>query len=278
MISEFSIVASRLIHERFGQSLGKELPSLGLLHYHEALFDSYRKYRTHSWSEALRFSLGALLHKHRSFVKRVDDYLSGTVKNPSAILALLEHEINIALYPPASAEALKSVKDLPRNLAELLKKDLISEAAEAAGRGYASIDALRPAMFEFETARRITDRLVQPKGLIIRGAMSWSKWSMGDTDKKRVADKHLAELLKKYPDLVKAFGQPYNEEEPDNYWKWWEFAVFDGMRWHSFHLDDRFALSLESWSVGEEGGKNRERVAELILAEFKRAASLQMVS
>ena len=47
ILGEFRIIASRLIHERFGQVLGREIEQLGLLPYHVALYECYRKYRTH---------------------------------------------------------------------------------------------------------------------------------------------------------------------------------------------------------------------------------------
>lgn len=71
---------------------------------------------------------------------------------------------------------------------------------------------------------------------------------------------------------MKAFGPPFYEEDDDRYWRWWVFAVFDDVRWHTFHLDDRFALSLESGRFGDEDAAQRERLSELILWEFGRAA------
>ena len=102
--------------------------------------------------------------------------------------------------------------------------------------------------------------------------MSWSKWSRGDTEGKRDAGAALRNLLKETPRLVKEFGQPFYEEDDDRYWRWWVFAVFDGTRWETFHLDDHFDLSLESGSLSDDDGQRRQRVAERILAEFKRAA------
>ena len=93
MVGEFRIIASRLVHERFGQALGPELKGLGLLPYHVALYESYRKYRTHNWGRALGFALGALLHKHRSVLASTDDYSGGAVRTPEKILALLASEV-----------------------------------------------------------------------------------------------------------------------------------------------------------------------------------------
>lgn len=272
MMGEFRIIASRLVHERFGQVLGSELQELGLLPYHVALYESYRKYRTHNWNVALRFALGALLHKHRAVLGITDDYSTGMMREPTAICKLLSKEISDACYPPAPAEALEALKKLPDHLSELLSKREIREAAEIGGREYARVDGVLPGVFDIKNARRITERLVQPEYLIIRRGMAWSKWQRGDTPKKHEAEAQLRELLKGRPDLVKTFGKPYYEEDDDRYWRWWIFAVFDGTRWNTFHLDDHFDLSLESGSLSDEDGMRREQVAELILAEFARGA------
>jgi hypothetical protein len=93
MMGEFRIIASHLVYERFGQVLGSELQELGLLPYHVALHESYRKYRTHNWNLALRFALSALLHKHRAVLGDNDDYSAGTLREPAAILELLSQEV-----------------------------------------------------------------------------------------------------------------------------------------------------------------------------------------
>jgi hypothetical protein len=269
---EFRIIASRLIHERFGQVLGREIEQLGLLPYHVALYESYRKYRTHNWDLSLRFSLGALVHKHRFILHGADDYSAGSIRDPTAIVDVLRKEIAVASYPPAPPEALDTLRSLPDRLRALLRNARIADAAETAGHGYAIIDEVLPGIFDVQSARRITERLVQPKHLIIVRSMAWSKWEKGDTPQKREAGAMLRELLKQRPDLVQAFGDPYYEEDYDRYWRWWGFAVFDGTVWHTFRLDDDFDLSLESGSLSEQDAKRREQVAELILAEFKRAA------
>ena len=49
MVSEFRVIASLVIYEVFGRALGNEVQELGLLPYHVALYESYRKHRTHKW-------------------------------------------------------------------------------------------------------------------------------------------------------------------------------------------------------------------------------------
>ncbi|MGH7335213.1 MAG: hypothetical protein ACREKS_21205 [Candidatus Rokuibacteriota bacterium] len=152
MMGEFRIVASRLIHERFGQVLTSELPKLGLLPYHVALYESYRKYRTHNWSLALRFALAALLHKHRTVVGSPEDYSVVTLIESAKMLAVLSKEIANASYPPAPGQALETLKELPERLAILLSEGTVAEAAEVAGRGYARIDEVLPGVFDMKTA------------------------------------------------------------------------------------------------------------------------------
>lgn len=269
---EFRIIASRLIHERFGQVLGREIEQLGLLPYHVALYECYRKYRTHNWDLSLRFALGALVHKHRSILRGVEDYSAGSIRDPAAILDVLRKEIAAASYPPCPPEALDTLRSLPDDIEALLRNAWIADAAETAGHGYAIIDGVLPGVFNIQSARRITEHLVQPEHLIIVRSMAWSKWEKGDTPQKREAGARLRELLKQQPDLVQAFGDPYYEKDYDRYWRWWVFAVFDGTVWHTFRLDDDFDLSLESGSLSEQDAKRREQVTELILAEFERAA------
>lgn len=271
MVGEFRVIASRLLHERFGQALGGELRSLGLLPYHVALHESYRKYRTHNWPLALRFGVGAVLHKHRLVLGAADDYLGGTLEVP-AIVGLLATEIASASYPPAPAEAVEALKRAPGELQRLIAEGKIPQAAEAAGHAFEKVDRIVPGVFDIHSARRLTDRLVQPRGFLFNRSMSWSKWQRGDTGAKQEAEKTLGEFLRSRPELVKRFGELHQMDDDDTYWRWWEFAVSDGTRWHTFHLDDGYRLLLESGSLSDEDAKRRERVAELILREFQAAA------
>jgi hypothetical protein len=122
MTAEFRIFSSLMIHERFAESLGADLRTLPLVPYHVALFDAYRKYRTHKWSEALRFAHAALLHKHRSVMGFADDYRGGTIRDPAGIIALLQRDIDRANYPAAPPEALARLKELPKRLMELVAR------------------------------------------------------------------------------------------------------------------------------------------------------------
>lgn len=270
MLGEFRVIASRLIHEQFAEALGQDVDELGLLPYHTALYDSYRKYRTHNWSEALRFSLSALLHKHRSLLNSPNDY-SGGRRKPVDLVGSLKSEVAGADYPPAPDGMIEEIKKLPAELEQLLEVNDLAKAAETAGIAYTKIDGLLPSIFDINKARRLTEHLVQPGGFSFGRSMSWSRWQRGDTERKKDVGKELQELLSKNSEFVKSFGAMQYMEDDDRYWKWWEFAVFDGTRWQSFHLSDMYELSLESGSLNENEGKGREDIAEVILEQFRLA-------
>jgi len=271
MIGEFRIVISRIIYEQFGKVLGETIRNIGILPYHTALYDSYRKYRTHNWNLALRYSLGALLHKHRSFLEIPDDFITGHTNDVLKLLKCFETDAKEANYPPAPESAIDFVRNLPAALRNLVQEDNIPEASEQAGQAYSRIDEVIPSVFEMKEARILTAKLVQPRYFKFGKGMSWSKWKIGDTKQKEEYNSKLHTLLKDNPEFVNQFGRPYYEQDDDRYWKWWEFAVFDGQRWHTFHLDDFFSLRLESGSIDDDESEIRERIAKLILDKFTEA-------
>jgi len=153
IVAQFRVIASRLIHERFGQALGAEvLDTLGLLPYHTALYESFRKYRTHNWPLASRLAIGALVHKHRSMMKLPDDYYSGGTRAASDLVGLLTAEMKVAYLPPAPKNVIEKFTSIPRALHELLGKNNVKDAAELAGGAYSDIDAVLPGIFDIKTA------------------------------------------------------------------------------------------------------------------------------
>jgi hypothetical protein len=102
--------------------------------------------------------------------------------------------------------------------------------------------------------------------------MGWSWSQEGDTKRLDEIQKEVEQLLKAHPDLVKEFGPGHYAQDDDNYWRWWVFAIFDGTRWQSFHLDNSYHLKLESGDSTEEAGKDREKVAATILEQLQLAA------
>jgi hypothetical protein len=270
IIAQFRVIVSRLVHEHFGQALAPEvLATVGLLPYHTALYESYRKYRTHNWGQASRLAIGALLHKHRSMMKLEDDFSGGALEVP-ALVAILGVEIDPSNLPPAPQAIVEKFSAIPGTLQQLLSKSNDRAAAEYAGGVYSEIDGVLPGIFDIAKAKMLTAYLVQPQRSRFIGA--WSKWSSGDGTEKQKAGEELASLLRTHPEFVEKLGPPYYAQDDDNSWRWWEFAVFDGVRWHTFHLDTSFAMLLESGSLSEDDSVRRREVAKLVLKEFRVAA------
>jgi hypothetical protein len=272
MLAEFPIVISRLVHEQFGSALRVAIKELDILPYHAALHASFRKYRTHSWKPALRFAVGAVLHKHRAILGLDDDYSTGKIHAALEIIKSIESETRTANYPEAPVITINTIKSLPEELRALIQANKTAQAAERASQVYSQIDEIFPSAFDIKNANKITSRLVQPYSIKTSGQMGWSKWQRGDTKKTQEYALSLRLLLKNSPKIVKTFGKPYYEEDDDRFWRWWEFAIFDGSTWHTFHLDDHFDISLEVGSLDEKEGSRREIVAKLICEEFNKAA------
>lgn len=273
MIAEFRIVLSRLLHEHFGNAL-PGIEKLQLAPYHTALFDSYRKYRTHNWKLALRYALGALLHKHRHMLGIKDDYAAGQIEDQNKIIGRLEGEIKSAKHGQIDPKIAAYFADLAKNLRTQCNTGDIAEAAEAAGHAYARLDEISPSIVIASKSREITPHLVQLFCHPFSGPMGWSKWSYGDTDAKRDWGDKLQALLRSRQDIVEQLGKPYYDHDDDRSWQWWELGVFDGTRWHTFHMDGfSYALSLESGTLSGEEAQRREAVAKLIYEEFEQAAA-----
>ena len=197
-----------------------------------------------------------------------DDFLGGT-RSVQELVDSLAHEIGTAIYPPAPMNVLDALTTMPGALKSLVAAGDTKQAAEFAGQHYAKIDAVLPSVFDVKAARKLTDKLFQPQALRVGRGLSWSKYSGGDTAEKHAAAEELAALLKKNPEAVKAFGKLNYMEDDDRYWRWWEFAIFDGTRWETFHLDDHFDLLLETGGVDDNNAERRQRVAKAVLHEFR---------
>ncbi len=274
LLGEFRVVVSRLVFERFGAALGKCLLDKPILPYHTALYESYRKYRTHNWRNAVRFAMGAVIYKNRTLTSKPVDFSPCDLGDTTNLANLLSAEIKDSEYDTASLKAVERIKSFPNEVEKLLKESRLAEAAEFAGKAYSLLDELFPSIFEISEAKKLTPRLVIPHSFRYGKSMGWSRWQTGDTQEKEQANVRLVSLLSGNSEFVEAMlGTPYYDDDGDRYWKWWELAVFDGDRWHSFHLDHSFYLKLESGAVGENEGAQRERVAKLIYDEFAKAIS-----
>lgn len=269
MIAEFRIVLSRTVFEHFGNAL-PGIEKLQITPYHTALFDSYRKYRTHNWKFALRCALGALLHKHRHMLGIKDDYASGQIEDHNKIIGRLEGEIKAAKYGQIDPRVAAYFADLAKNLKTQCNT---GDIAEAAGHAYARLDEIAPSIVIAAQNREIMPHLVQLFCRPYSGSMGWSKWSYRDTDAKQEWERKLQDLLRARRDIVEQFGKPYYEHDDDRSWRWWEFGVFDGTRWHTFHMDMCYGLLLESGTLSGEEAQRREAVAKQVFEEFKRVAA-----
>lgn len=267
ILREFRIVISSLVHERFGETLGEALRTLDLTRYHQGLYDCYRKYRNQNWSLALRNSLGALVYKQREMLNLQNEYTTALSNDPFAFVAILERDIANASYPVAKDEILVLVRGLPETLRDFLNKGDEKGAAECAGKAYLQIDGILPSSFNILDARKFTPKLLQPRTGTF-GDMSWSSREPGDTPETiRYLDK-IQEFLAHHSEIVKSFGAPFYMDDDDRYWKWWEFAIFDGEKWSVFHVDDRFRAALEWEHLAEGGPPCREQTAKAIYEEF----------
>ena len=148
---------------------------------------------------------------------------------------------------------------LAESFRQALSVGNIKGSAEGVGSAFASLDFIAPTIFDIRKARQLTERLYQP----------YSTWASGMWGG---SFDGVREILKGVPELVKSFGAPRCMEDGDRCWSWWEFVVFDGARWHSFHLEEDLSIKLDlSLQESErEGGADLRRV---IVEEFLKAAA-----
>jgi len=262
----FSVVFSVIGFEAFGQGLAPELLKHGIYPLHLSLYDLFRRARNHDWDSALSLSVRALIHKRRSIYSASDDYSTHKAKRTEDLMAILDATGKLSATPEEAAQIVQLVSLVRASIAGGDTK----AAAEAVGEAFSGLDFVSPTLFDIKTARRITRKLYQPKGIRLSRGMAWIQWESTDPQEKEQVDAKIGELLKSNAELVKAFGQPHYDDG-DRYWKWWEFVVFVGSRWHSFHLDDSFSISLESLPTAKDGGSKRVEVASAILEEFANA-------
>ena len=272
MLAEFDIIISRLVYEHFGSALEDAITKLELMPYQAALYDCYRKYRNHNWNLAVRFILGALLHKYRRLLSTKDIY-SGIPNEPvEQTIGELVNEFR-AVDTRKAKELVEFILAIPETLIKHSDEGDLRSCAESAAEAYSRMDDMVPSFFQSGRAVFLTPRLVLIRHIRIPGAMGWSKWTIGDTKKKEIHLKAVGTLLRKHPEFVERFGQPHYEEEDDRYWRYWDFGVFDGMRWHTFQMHDHFSILLESMVLNSSHAGQRERVARMILEEFKEAVA-----
>ena len=79
-------------------------------------------------------------------------------------------------------------------------------------------------------------------------------------------------MLKGVPELVKSFGPMHRGQDDDHFWEWWEFVIFDGLRWHSFHLDGSLGIKLQM-NFDSEKRKDGPDLGRVIVEEFTKAVA-----
>lgn len=269
LLGNFAIITARLIIEQFESVLGDDLAALPLLSHEVALFESYRRRRNHNWKHAYRFVLGALLRKHWTLFGnrsgRPFDFGAGH----SYQLAVFESEVADADYDLAPREAAESLKSLVAQVKQVVNEADWTKAATLVATAYSTTDRLVPGIFDLDQAKRLSSRLYQPKYFRYGKPMGWAKvWGRQGSEEAALAEE-ITSFLRANPDVVAMFGEPHYETDDDRFWRWWEFAIFDGERWHSFHLDTSYRVSLET---GPDSSTERAASADLlrtILAELK---------
>lgn len=272
LIRNFEIVISRLVHEQFESVLADAISALPLQSHRVALYESYRRQRNHNWEQAYRFALGALIRKHNEIFGSRSGRPFRLESAHQNLLATLEGEISATSYDVAPTSAIRALNELPQAVRLAAEAADWETAANLVASAYSTIDKLVPGIFDIDQAIRLTNKLYVPKGFRYGKPMAWAKvWGHPGTDEEALTSA-IAEFLKANPDVVKKFGQPQYAEDEDRYWRWWELAIFDGERWHTFHLETTYEVALET---GLDSSRDRAVSGELlrlILDEFRAAA------
>lgn len=269
MLGNFEIIVSRLVYEQFERVLGETLKTLPLFSHRLALFESYRRRRNHNWEQAYRFVLGALLQKHREMFESRSglafDFAAGHIYQ----LDILEMEIAATDYKVAPQAAVGELKNLVAKIRESLSHNNWEKAALLVGAAYSTTDKLLPGIFDIGRAKHLTSKLYQPASFRYGKPMAWSKaWGRQGSEDAMLAEAIVA-FLKANSKVVKKFGEPHFETDDDRYWRWWEFAIFDGERWHTFHLDTSFHIALETGPDSSNDNATSTKLLKLILEEFR---------
>lgn len=265
----FQIIVSRLVHEQFEGVVGDVVKDFGLLNHRFALFECYRRQRNHDWERAYRFVLGALLRKHQEMLGNRSGSAFNFAVGHAGQLKTLEVEIAATNYPVAPRTTAAALKALVEQVRVAISDGNWENAASLVANAYSISDELVPKSFEINRALRLTNKLYLPSSFRYGKPMAWAKvW--GQQGSKEEASAHaVVAFLKANSDVVKMFGQPNYAEDDDRYRRWWEFAIFDGERWHTFHLDTDYAVALEIGFDSSGEHRNSADLLNLILEELR---------
>ena len=275
LLGNFEIVFSRLINEQFEGIVDNVLEDLPILSHQVALFETYRRRRNHNWKKAYRFALGALIRKHQEMFGKNGGMSFNFSAGHQRQLHLLEEEVSKTDYLVAPADAAKELASIVTRVREALADNNWKKGADLLSTAYSTADRLLPGIFDIDEATQLSSRLFVPRSFSYAGPMAWGKvWGNKGSEEARLVAA-IEEFLQNNESTVKKFGNAHFATDEDRYWKWWEFALFDGERWHTFHLDSHFMVSLESGPdiSREQGGL--KRLLALILDELKACASVR---
>lgn len=270
----FSVIMARLIVEQFEETFGGDIKKLPLLSHEVALFECYRRQRNHDWEKAYRFILGAFLRKHRAAFRGEQRTPFDFSLGHEHQLNMVEKEVGEADYVVAPLEASETIKKVVPQIRLAVNANDWRRATDLVAQAYSTADRLVPSMFDISQAKRISSKLYQPHQFRLDRPMAWAKvWGSKGSEEAKLAEK-IASFLRDNPVIVEKFGSPHYEADDDRMWRWWEFALFDGERWHTFHVDGfGYGVSLE---VGPDSSTERSTSAELlalILSQLEEAAA-----
>jgi len=232
--------------------------------YSNSQYSLYRKSRNNNWELACHHLLAAIVHKKCD----IDNYLERPVGQ-------LDNNLNVSIKTAGEmfkrdAGKAEWAASEPKIIKAIGTSDWVRVSDELA-KIYSLLESSNPTIFDSESATFLTRRLALANGSRFKGGTAWTEKAGRDTVGYVSASESIAATLHSAPELIKKFGAPFYEEEDDNYWKWWDFVVFDGEEWHSFQLHDNFAISPELFHPSGNDYEIREKVAKVILNEFKLA-------
>lgn len=276
ILADFPALMSRLTFRHFGEVLATSALTPHFLPFHVALHEEYRKYRNRNWNRALKPALGSLLHGLRYFCDLQDDF-AGVDKSPTAgLLALLERDVaTLKRAEPVFAGAtIQAIEVALASIKVAVTGDNLRTAAEESSAMYVDLHRTVPALFDRARALWLTPLLALPASFRYATSMSWTRGMAGDTKAMAESLDAIKVLLAGQPEMIAKFGRPEVDWDDDMVREWWEFAVFDGEEWQTFHLRSDLAISLESRTHSPESLLRRERAAVVILRELTIATTV----
>lgn len=271
LLEKLRIFYSAFIFENFWEDLGENIFDLKLIPYNESLYIHSEYLRSHKIETAFQQIVSACIHKMKVFLNDKSILKTWTIKDTNSLVSILDGLIEKSVDKPISRDIKDSIRQKISHIKQSVKDEKYDRLYCEAKMIYSVIDEILPSDFDLKTAIKITDKLVIPEKFSFGHSMSWCGLQSNDTELCERIRQDIARLLKKSAEIVSRFGPPFYEDDGDRSWRWWEFAVFDGYRWHSFELDDDYNISPESGEWDDPAmSKKREFVAQAVLDELQK--------